>query len=205
MKDWLTIVKQFLLWLSRPPTPHPPAPAASPERSKQEIFYDLMMRRLESQASRIDEVTSLAGNWLSGTGLLIAFPGLLLAAERNDLSNRALALVGGAGIVYLIGLGLVFISPFGKPWLDGPKWEDVAAVASDPVHTADEMYYSLGYAIASITLPSNRRKLRWQYILMTSGLFLVVIGVGMLLAVALWNLPAHHASDVTRVIATPTP
>ncbi|MDQ2787381.1 MAG: hypothetical protein M3Y58_20520 [Chloroflexota bacterium] len=210
MREWLQVAKQLLLWLTQSPRrslsqtlPPPPVPDAG--KSKAELFYDVMMRRLDNQSRASDALAQKTATWLTVPSLAITFLATLLVAERDGLSRSWwVVILVGFGL-YVVSLVVLFFAYRPIRFLDGPYRRQIGANVRDPQFTVEDMYYSIAYFISEDTLLGNDTLIRRQGVVLNVGVLLALAAIITLLLTIVFNLPNHMVTGGIPSTPVPTP
>lgn len=100
------ILEIVRLWLSREQrTPTMPEPSA---KSKGEVFYGLMTKRLEEQFGTVETLASKVATWSTVPSLVITFLATILAVERDSFTLPTKILVTIGFVSYVISLLILY-------------------------------------------------------------------------------------------------
>jgi hypothetical protein len=214
MLELVAAFKQFLLraMAPRPPRPRPvppPSPIILPtgesERSKSELFFEVMMRRWEAQSRASDAIAQKTATWLTVPSLVLTFLATILVVERDALGYVDYAFIFLGFVLYLYSLLALFRAYQPRDWRDGPYWEEIGRDTQDARRSVDDMHYSIAYHLGEKTLVDNDDILKNQKTLLTRGVIAGLSSVIILVGVVLFNLTARPAEKTANTpVASPT-
>ena len=205
MREWLQLAKQLLLWLMQPRHPAHAQESTVPDvgKSKAELFYDVMMHRLDNQSRASDALAQKTATWLTVPSLAITFLATLLVAERDGLTRTWwVVILVGFGL-YIVSLVVLFFAYRPVRFLDGPYRRQIGANVRDPQYTVDDMHYSIAYFLSEDTLLGNDTLIRRQGFLLNVGVLIALTAIITLLFTIVFNLPNHAMTG--SIPSTPMP
>ena len=144
-------------------------------KTKEEIFYDAMLQRIDWQLRSADALDTKIATWFTLPTLILPVVAGLLIAERDTVS-RATVIVALCGIaVWLLLIIILYIAYSSDNWDVGPSRLDYRDAVHTPEYTMMQMLFDTARILAEETIPRNerllRRKSRMQSICV--GLFVI--------------------------------
>jgi hypothetical protein len=155
--------------------------------TKDAVFYDVMMQRMDQQFENADNADTKIATVLTVASLLLPVFGGLLAAEQDHIGRRTVQLAIAGGIAYLVVLGLLFAAYIRDDFSARPDPDELAAFVRNPTYDLGDIRFWVAISCGE-SLAENEALLNRKARLTTSALIFVIIEFLLLTASVLFGL-----------------
>lgn len=128
--------------------------------TKERIFYDAMMQRIDWQLRSADALDTKIATWFTLPTLVLPVVAGLLIAERDNISHATVTLAACGTAVWLFLIIVLYIAYSSDNWDVGPSRLDYRDAAHAPKYTTTQMLFDTARILAEETIPRNERFLR---------------------------------------------
>ena len=155
--------------------------------TKDAIFYDVMMQRIDQQFENADNADTKIATVLTIASLLLPAFGGLLAAEQDHIGGRTVQLAIAGGVTYLLVLALLFVAYIRDDFSARPDPEELAAFVQNPAYNLGDIRFWVAVSCGE-SITENETLLNTKARLTTSALIFVIVEFLLLTAAVLLSL-----------------
>jgi len=181
LNEILKTIRALLATSSAPKTIHDNA------MTKDAVFYDVMMQRIDQQFENADNADAKIATVLTVASLLLPVFGGLLVAEQDHICGQTVRFAIVGGVSYLVVLALLFVAYIRDDFSARPDPDELAAFVQNPAYDLGDIRFWVAVSCGE-SLTENEPLLKRKARLTTSALFFVVVEFLLLTAAVLFSL-----------------
>lgn len=155
--------------------------------TKDTVFYDVMMQRIDQQFENADNADAKIATVLTVASLLLPVFGGLLAAEQDHISKQSVQFAIAGGVGYLVALALLFAAYIRDDFSARPDPDELAAFVQNPAYDLGDIRFWVAVSCGE-SLMENEKLLDTKARLTTSALIFVVVEFLLLTTAVLFSL-----------------
>ncbi|MGI8857190.1 MAG: hypothetical protein ACR2JW_15705 [Thermomicrobiales bacterium] len=155
--------------------------------TKDAVFYDVMMQRIDQQFENADNADTKIATVLTVASLLLPVFGGLLAAEQDHIGRRTVQLAIAGGVAYLLVLALLFAAYIRDEFSARPDPTELATFVQNPAYNLGDIRFWIAVSCGE-SIAENEILLKKKARLTTSALIFVIVEFLLLTTAVLLSL-----------------
>jgi hypothetical protein len=184
---WSTLTELLITIRALAAPSHDGQQAHDATMTKDAVFYDVMMQRIDQQFENADNADTKIATVLTVASLLLPVFGGLLAAEQDHIGRCTVQLAIAGGVAYLLVLAFLFAAYIRDEFSARPDPEELAAFVQNPAYNLGDIRFWIAVSCGE-SIAENEILLKMKARLTTSALIFVIVEFLLLTAAVLLSL-----------------